>query len=161
MSAERVAEFLKLTCARDDMIDMELTDGELALRLKEWKPRDPVKNWVPAYDFDVMLADKRIGSVNLRVGYVESLFFGGNVGYNIEAEYRGRGYAARACRLLAPLLRAHGMKAVYITNNIENIASRRVCEKLGLTLICVADVPEWSDLYKDGYRKVNVFRWEL
>ncbi|HML46150.1 MAG TPA: GNAT family N-acetyltransferase [Clostridia bacterium] len=134
-------------------------DGEIELVCTGKMPAVPEKKWVPAYAFEVRKEGVRIGEVNLRVGYTASLYYGGQIGYNIDEAHRGHGYAGRACRLLAPVLRGHGMTKALITNDRNNLASRRVCEKLGATLIRVARLPQWHSLYQDGMRYVNVFEW--
>ncbi len=135
--------------------------GELTLTCIEMRPGQPELGLVPAYFFDILRGDAVVGHMNLRIGYSEGLFYGGQIGYDIEPQWRGRGYAGQALVLLAPLARAHGMEHLLITNDVRNRASRRVCEKLGLRLLCIARVPEWTELYLDGVREVNVFDWDL
>ncbi|MDI9498756.1 MAG: GNAT family N-acetyltransferase [Bacillota bacterium] len=135
--------------------------GELTLSCVEMRPAQPERGLVPTYFFDILRGDTTVGHMNLRIGYSEGLFYGGQIGYDIEPEWRGRGYAGQALVLLAPLARAHGMEHLLITNDVRNRASRRVCEKLGLRLLSVARVPEWTEIYLDGVREVNVFDWDL
>jgi len=108
-----------------------LSDGEIELCCVAKNPAIPEKKWVPGYQFEIRREGKRAGEVNLRIGYTDGLYYSGNIGYMVDKQYRGHGYAEKACRLLVPVIRAHGMKKVLITNNPENIASRRTCEKLG------------------------------
>lgn len=145
----------------------ELSDGVIHLVCTAKKPAIPEKKYVPAYVFAVCKGSEKIGEVNLRVGYkgfgpdLSSLYYGGQIGYGIDEKYRGNGYAPRACRLLEPVIRAHGMKKLLITNELTNTASRRVCEKLGARFLRVAEIPEWHDLYKEGQRFVNIFEWSV
>ncbi len=140
---------------------LPLTDGTVTLVCVDKKPAIPEKKWVPSYAFGIYLGDERIGDIDLRVGYTESLYYGGQIGYSIHEEHRGHGYAAAACRLLVPVIKAHGMKTVLITNNITNTASRRVCEKLGAKLLRQPMLPDWHDLYHAGQRQSNIFAWEV
>ena len=58
----------------------------------------------------------RAGFITLRIGYTEHLrLYMGHIGYQVEEEARGHRYAARACRLLYPLARLHGMSDLWIT----------------------------------------------
>ncbi len=147
-----------LPCAFDGFPDMPLLDdGEIRLVCEKKLPAEPEKKYVPSYEFAVCRGSEKIGTVNLRVGYTDALYYCGHIGYGIDEKYRGRGYAGAACRLLVSVARLHGMKKLIITNNVENAASRRVCEKLGARLVRRARVPEWSGIYADGIRFANIF----
>ena len=119
------------------------------------------------YDFAICKDSEKIGEINLRVGYggfgpdESSLYYGGQIGYGVDENHRGNGYAVRACRLLLPVAKAHDMTKLLITNHIGNDASRRVCEKLGLRLVRTIRLPEWHDLYKEGQRYINIFEWSI
>jgi len=97
----------------------------------------------------------------LRIGYTDGLYYGGQIGYDVHEEYRGHGYAGQACLLLAPVAKAHKMEKLLITNDIKNLASKRVCEKIGTRFIREARLPEWSDLYKEGQRFSNIFEMNV
>ena len=83
----------------------------------------------------------KMGYVSLRLGESPSLYYLGHIGYRIEEKHRGHGWAGRACRLMRPLIERLGMESVVITTNVENIASRKTCERLGCILERIADVP--------------------
>ena len=53
------------------------------------------------------------------------------------------------------------MQFLHITNNRDNHASRRVCEKLGAVLLRVAKLPEDTELYREGFRYENIFVWDI
>jgi len=59
----------------------------------------------------------------------------GHIGYSVVPWKRGRGYATRALQLLLPHARAEGLSYVELTTDLENLASRRVIEANGGTLI--------------------------
>jgi RimJ/RimL family protein N-acetyltransferase len=155
------AEYHTYSCRFDHFIELpQLTDGAVSLQLEEAKPADPVKKHVPAYHFRIVCQGLPVGYINLRIGYPDSLFYGGQIGYGVAEAFRGRGIAGTACRLLSPVMRAHGMKTALITNEVTNAASRRVCEKIGARFLCQADVPENHEMYQTGSRKVNVFAFD-
>lgn len=112
---------------------------------------------MPDYRFDILLCGERIGEINLRIGYTEGLYWGGQLGYSVNTGHRGNGYAAAACRLALRVAKAHGMKKLLITNDIHNTASRRVCEKLGARYIRTARLPESTDLFAEGNRYINIY----
>lgn len=157
-----IAYYNFLPVVFDDFINIpELTDGEIELICVAKKPAIPEKKWIPAYEFEIRHGSSCVGEINLRIGYTDGLYYGGQIGYGVDEQHRGHGYAEKACRLLTPIIQAHGMKKVLITNNHTNIASRRTCEKLGAKLIRTALLPEWHDLYKSGQRFVNIFEWSV
>ncbi len=138
-----------------------LSDGEISLTCIRKSPADSQKGWVPCYRFEICLHDESIGYADLRIGYDENLFYSGNIGYAIDEPFRGHGYAGRACRLLLPAAKAHGMKTLCITNNPLNHASYRVCEKLGARFIGKAPLPKWHSMYSETRRYSNIFLWDI
>jgi tagatose 1,6-diphosphate aldolase len=128
-------------------------------------PGDPAKNRVPAYHFWMRVATEPlckisiVGHIGLRIGSTTDLerYFG-HIGYNVYVPARGRHFAERACRLLFPLARAHGMSELWITCNPENVASRRTCERLGGELIEIVDLPADNGLYQRGERRKCRYR---
>jgi predicted acetyltransferase len=59
----------------------------------------------------------------------------GHIGYSVVPWKRGRGYATRALRLLLPLAKAEGLAYVELTTDADNVASRRVIEANGGTVV--------------------------
>ena len=83
------------------------------------------------------------------------------IGYGVDFDFRGKRYAARACRLLFHLARCHGMSQLWITCNPENVASRRTCELVGGVLVDIVDVPSTIDVYREGDRQKCRYRIRL
>lgn len=141
-----------------------LVDGELELLLVERCPGDPVANHVPAYKFEMRRAGvpQKIGQVELRVGDTQHIvMYAGHIGYGVNPEHRGHGYAARACRLLLPLARSHGIKTLWLTCTPDNVLSRRTLERLGAQYVETIDLPENTDMYQRGRRQVCRYRLQL
>jgi len=159
---KEIARYNSLTLRFDGFVGVpELTDGVVRLIYTAKKPAVPEKKLVPAYEFAVCAGGEKVGGINLRIGYTDALYYGGQIGYNTDEEHRGNGYATRACKLLARVAEAHGMTKLLITNDPSNVASRRVCEKLGARLVRMCRIPEWHDLYREDRRFVNIFEWSI
>src|SRR5258708_2445153 len=141
-----------------------LIDDDLQLVLLEKASGDPDIGLVPAYKFKMTLVgqDVFIGHIDLRIGNTNHIvMYGGHIGYGTEPAHRGHRYAARACKLLVPLARSHGLDTIWITCNPENIASRRTCEILGCKLVEIVDLPANTDMYRDGERQKCRYRLDL
>ena len=164
---KEIAYYNSLSFEFMDFIEVpQLTNGDIYLVCTNKSPALPEKHWKPAYWFAICKGAEKIGNISLRIGYGggehnDNLYYGGHIGYDVNEPHRGNGYAAEACKLLAPIAKAHKMQKIIITNNITNTSSRRVCEKLGLKHIRTARLPKYNDLYKEGQRFSNIFEWEV
>ena len=159
---KEIEQYNNLPCLFDDFISIPtLSDGEIFLVCIKKSPGNPDKALVPQYHFAICKEGEKIGNISLRIGYSPRLYYGGNIAYDIHKNYRGFGYATRACLLLESIAKAHNMEKLLITNDPANTASRRVCEKLGARLVRIAHLPEWHDLYKEGARFGNIFEWSI
>ena len=141
-----------------------LRDGELELVLVERIPADQLRDWSPAYRFEMRKdgAEGAVGRIDLRIGDRPNLtMYGGHIGYNVTPENRGQRFAARACLLLFPLARRHGMKELWITCNPDNWPSRRTCELVGGQFVEIVDLPPDNDMYKEGERQKCRYRVDL
>lgn len=140
----------------------DLKTDEIFLHLTKTSPAQPEKRWLPAYYFEICLSEGTvIGNCDLRVGHNDKTYIGGNVGYNIDAAYRGNRYAAKACQLLFRQARKHGMKYLIITCVPDNLASSRTCEIAGGRVIGIETVPENNELYAEGMRNVLLYRFDI
>ncbi len=138
-------------------------DGDLKLTLAERVPAEKGPFGVPTYTFK-MESPRGVymGRIRLRVGWNEDVIrYAGHVGYNVEPDHRGNRYAERACRLIVPLARQHGMTHLWITCQPDNLASRRTLERLGAQCIGVIDVPPEYPLDADAERKKMCFKLRL
>lgn len=119
-------------------------------------------DWLPAYHFSICLPDgAEAGVCDLRIGHNESVYYGGNIGYRVYPEHRGRHYAGKACLLLFELARRHGLEYLYITCNPENAASRKTCEFAGGALEDIVSLPPDNDMYLEGERCKCIYKFSL
>lgn len=164
--AEQVASYIYILKGKTEETvfygTQDLKDGEICLRLERTCGARPEKRWLPAYYFDICLpGGEKIGSCDLRIGHNERTYIGGNIGYRIEAPYRGHHYAAKACALLFRQARKHGMDHLFISCFPDNTASARTCELAGGHFLETAAIPEDDELYADGERAVKIYRFSL
>jgi predicted acetyltransferase len=145
-------------------ISDRLVDNDLQLILVEEAPGDPAINHVPAYKFKMTLVghEEEIGRIQLRIGTTHHIvMYAGHIGYAVDPQHRGHRYAARACRLLFPLARSHGLETLWITCSPENLASRRTCELAGGELVDIVDLPDDTDMFRRGERQKCRYRIDL
>jgi predicted acetyltransferase len=158
-------EVARMAQIRADFLDPgDLRDGELRLVVAERIPAEPIKGYVPSYELAMMHvpSDECIGRIALRLGADEFLVkYAGQIGYDVAEPHRGHRYAARSCRLLLPLARAHGFTELWITCNPDNVASRRTCEILGAELVETVALPADCDMFAEGERFKCRFRLAL
>lgn len=138
-----------------------LTDGEIDLKIEEKVPSNEEKAYVPAYKYKITLHNSadNIGTIDIRIGYNENLYYGGHIGYRIEENYRGNSYASKACKIIKDVAIAHGMNTLIITCNPDNFPSRKTCEKAGLKLKEIVDLPPYNEMYQNGERQKCIYEW--
>lgn len=138
-------------------------DGDLQLVLTACTPAGKNAWGVPAYSFRMQAPDgDYMGRIRLRVGWSEEVIrYAGHVGYTVEPAYRGHRYAERACRMLVPLAKRHGMESLWITCQPDNVPSRRTLERLGAACVGVIDVPPEYPLDAGAERRKMCFRLAL
>ena len=141
----------------------QMIDKDLELILHETHPADPIKDYCPAYEFYMINHATReiMGYINFRCGHIDGyhqkLRYGGHIGYRVNEEYRGNGYAARSVKLLLPFAKLHSDiigDIIWITCNPNNIASRKSCERAGGKLVEIANVPIHDPEHKKGNKQV-------
>lgn len=77
-----------------------------------------------------------LGEIHIRHRLTPQLEnYGGHIGYLVRPSQRGKGYATKMLALIMEKARAIGLKRVMLTCDPGNIASARVIQKNGGTLI--------------------------
>ncbi len=140
------------------------SDGSLTLRIASVSAADETKGYVPAYKFEMIRLEDgaSVGEIDLRLGYVRNLYYGGNIGYAVKEEYRGNGFAGKACKLVFEIARKHRMPYVMISCREDNIPSRKTLEGLPGTLLETRIPPSYSSLYRLGETTPHCyFRFDL
>lgn len=140
-----------------------LAGDEIDLEIVMKLPGSIDRGYSPAYHYRMLLhgTTTAVGRIDLRIGESENLYYGGNIGYTVYESYRGRKFAAKACRMLKPVARAHGLQTVSITCNPDNLPSRRTCELLGAKLQAIVDLPPHNEMYLDGERQKCIYEWTI
>jgi predicted acetyltransferase len=121
---------------------------------------------IPFYGCGLFLAgtDIRVGSIVLRIGDMmasEHFYYDGHIGYRINEEYRGRGFAVRACKLVSNLAKLHEITDIFITCNVKNTGSKRVIEKIGAEFIEIHEIPEQYLDEDDKSNKRYRYKWKI
>ncbi|WP_417496889.1 GNAT family N-acetyltransferase [Maricaulis sp.] len=132
--------------------------GGVTLCLDEYfEPRPPID--VPVLRYRIEVAGQTVGELRLRLGETSDLrrYFG-QIGYEVQPAFRGRGHASMACRQGLAVMQGLGYDEVWITCNPENRASRRVCEKVGAVLVETVDIPAGHVMYQHGIRQKCRYR---
>ena len=140
------------------------TDGEIILRLTCDTPANPKQQWLRALQYKIIVADSEetIGHIDLRIGNTKNvLLYGGHLGFSIEPKWQGHHYAGKACNLVKPIAKTHGMDVLWITCNPDNWPSRRTCEWVGASLVEIVDLPPENDQYLRGERRKCRYRWTI
>lgn len=139
-----------------------LENDEIKLVLEKTVEGNKEKEWLPAYVFAI--SDKKgnkMGTCDLRIGYNEKVYYGGNIGYRVSEQYRGHHYAGKACLLLFELAKRHNMEYLIITCNPDNYASRKTCEYAGGVLEEIVELPEDNDMREAGETEKCIYRFAL
>ncbi len=140
------------------------SDDEITLHISSIQGADETKGFVPKYVFDIVRNSDgaAVGSIDLRLGYMRNLYFGGNIGYSVKEEFRGNGYAGKACKLAFEIAREHRMPYVIISCREDNIPSRKTLERLNGTLLETRVPASYSALYRAGEQTPHcIFRFDL
>ena len=140
----------------------DLRDEEIYLALIGTFEADVRRKWVPFYAFNICLLDgTRVGLCNLKIDNTELTKYCGNIGYEVDEEFRGHKYSLKASKLLLNLAKKHNMPYIAINCEPDNPASNRICQLFGAEYIETVDIPQEHEMYKEGKRQMNVYRIKI
>mgnify|MGYP003295234220 CR=1 FL=1 len=133
------------------------------LRLELIETNEGNEKALPFYWWKIILKEinKEIGKISLRIGHNYHSYFNGNVGYEIDSEYRGHNYAYKACELIIPVAKYHGMNFIYITCDFDNIPSIKTIEKLGAEFLEEVIPPKDYVFYFDGISSHKIYKLSI
>ncbi|MDF2885756.1 MAG: hypothetical protein K0R23_141 [Lacrimispora sp.] len=139
-----------------------LKSDEINLKLTKTTVGNIRKDWLPAYHFDICNKQgEEVGGCDLRIGYNKNVYYGGNIGYHIDENYRGHHYAGKACLLLFQLAKRHKMDYLIITCNPDNHASRKTCEYAGGKFERIVEIPDDNDMRRNGETEKCIYQFNL
>ena len=133
-----------------------ISDGEINLRISQKYQGDD--ELLPFYYYDICVGDIAVGKISVRIGNNYHSYYNGNIGYEIDKEYRGNNYAYNACKLVLQVAKAHGMNELILTCDESNIASYKTIEKLGADLIEIVKPPEDYFAYREDIEKQRIYK---
>lgn len=145
------------------MIPEEIPYDDIIIRLDGISKADYTREYVPSHNFGIYLANEgtKVGQIGFKIG-ISELFkkYAGQVGYEIEEQHRGNGYAGKALMALKKHLALY-MPYIYITCDPTNLASARTIEKAGGVFQEVVDVPKGHIVYIMGSTQKNIYIIDL
>lgn len=111
--------------------------GEIVALLRAWGEGERLlEGWVPCTTRFLEDGGQLLGLYNFRHRLTPGLErFGGHVGYSVRPDARGQGHATRLLRGAMSFGRELGLQELLLTCDPANVASSRVIEKCGGSLI--------------------------
>lgn len=156
------AIYNKLNLIPDTWYNAIISDEVITLSSNRYSSIDTV-NDKKVCSFNIILNNtkEKVGEITFNLKK-DSFTYDGNVGYEIKEEYRNKGYASRALRLLKEVVKTNnyvGDKDLFIATVPDNIYSQKVAENNEGVLIYDGEVPK-KDIfnYKYGVNKVKVYQ---
>ena len=142
-------------------------DGDLRLVLVGQGMASEPDTTVPVYKFKMSNAHSGIetGEINLRAGYTENIeLYRGNIGFTVIEPFRGHSLSGRSCLLLKPFIQSLGLEFLWLTCNLDNVASQRNIAYAGAQYIDLMRVPNdspYAPFYPSHARVKLRYRWDI
>ncbi len=124
---------------------------------------EPENGDLPFYWWDVILKseNKAIGKISLRLGENYHSYYNGNIGYEIDEEYRGHHYAFWACQMVLDIAEKHNLKKLYLSCDYDNVASYKTIERLGGALVEEVVPPTDYLYFFEGIVKQRIYELKI
>lgn len=121
------------------------------------------KNEIPYYYYDIYLTNTttQIGKISMRIGHNYHSYFNGNIGYEINENFRGNSFASEAVRLVLKIAKHHQMNYLILTCEESNVASYKSIEKLAAKLVEVITPPKDYVFYYEGIEPHRIYRLNI
>lgn len=118
---------------------------------------------LPFYWWNIVLKSKDlvVGKISFRIGHNYHSYYNGNIGYEVDQEYRGHHYALLACQLVLKAVKYHKMDKLYLTCDYDNAASYKTIEKLGAKLIEEVLPPQDYIFYYDTIKAHKIYELSI
>ncbi len=136
-----------------------LSNDEVTLKICQKYPGDD--ELLPFYYYDIFVGDTVVGKISIRIGNNYHSYYNGNIGYEIDKEYRGNNYSYKACKLVFQVAKAHGMNELILACDESNIASYKTIEKLGAELIETVKPPKDYFAYRENMEKQRIYKLHI
>lgn len=137
-----------------------ITAPNLTLKITQKHPGD-AEMLLFYYSDIINPANQVIGNIRIRIGHNFHSYYNGHIGYKIFEEYRGNGYAYKACQMALDIVRYHNMDFIYFACDESNIASYKTIEKLGAKLVEICDVPKEYFAWREGMERRRIYKLDL
>lgn len=136
---------------------------EVVLQLQEESPANDEKGYVPAFYYSIFSKQYNciVGRCVLRVGHNENTFYGGNIGYFVNEEFRGHRFAYYACLELFNLASEKGLSYVIITCNPQNTPSKKTCELLDGIFLGEYSIPATNEMILKGECSKLIYKYYI
>ena len=142
--------------------DLYHIDGE-SIELRLIDTYDGSDGALPFYWWDIILKQNNVavGKISFRVGHNYHSYYNGNIGYEVDEEYRGYHYSLLASRLVLKVAKYHKMEKIYLSCDYDNVASYKTIEKLGANLIEEVLPPRDYIYYWDGIKAQRIYELKI
>lgn len=106
--------------------------------------------------YNIIVNKQEVGRIVYRLGTNQQLCYCGHIGYTIDKEYRGYGYARMAMSLLFDILKNRNIHEVILSCEKDNIASLKTIEHF-----CILDKKYIQNVPDDEYENLYIYLLEV